>query len=112
LGVAACDGEVAFGFFVAVLFSLLEAFSIRKEELLLGWPLYFRWAAFIVSAFFLTKVVKIRNEKENLHQRFHDLKQEAGRLAASAEPLSFGIPKDNISMEEGRIRDRVGRVLA
>ena len=111
MGVAAWDGEARFGFFVAVLFSLLEAFSIRKEELLLGWPLYFRWAAFIVSAFFLTKVVKIRNEKENLHQRFDDLKQEAGRLAASAEPLSFGIPKDKLLMEEGRLTARVGSVL-
>jgi diguanylate cyclase (GGDEF)-like protein len=111
MGVAAWDGEAKFGFGVAILFSLLEALSLRKEDIPLGWALYLRWAVFLVSAIFLAKVVKTRAEKEQLGQRLDSLKHEAVRLAASAEPASFNVPKDKLLREESRQTARVGTVM-
>ncbi|HEY5040248.1 MAG TPA: hypothetical protein VIJ93_14375, partial [bacterium] len=111
IGIAAWEGDVKYGFGVAILFSLLEAFSLRKEDVPGGVVLYLRWATFLVSAFFLARVVKTRKEKEKLDNRLESLKSEAVKLASSAEPFSFNVPKDKLLMEESRLSARVGTVM-
>jgi diguanylate cyclase (GGDEF)-like protein len=110
MGVAAWSGEAKFGFWVAILFSLLEAVSLRHQNDAQGWVLYLRWAALLVFAFFLTRIVKTRAEKEQLGHKLESLKHEAGRFATS-EPSSFNIPKDKLLREESRLTARVGTVM-
>ncbi len=110
MGVAAWSGEAKFGFWVAILFSLLEAVSLRHQNNAQGWVLYLRWAALLVFAFFLTRIVKTRAEKEQLGNKLETLKHEAGRFA-TAEPSSFHIPKDKLLREESRLTARVGTVM-
>jgi diguanylate cyclase (GGDEF)-like protein len=110
IGVAAWTGEAKFGFWVAILFSFLEAASLRNDADSHGWALYLRWAAFIVSAFFLARLVKTRTEKEQLDHKLDSLKYEAERLI-TAEPSSFNIPKDKLLREESRLTARVGTVM-
>jgi diguanylate cyclase (GGDEF)-like protein len=111
IGIAAWEGEAQYGFWVAILFSLLEFLSLRKEDVPEGMVLILRWAAFLVSAVFLARVVKTRAEKELLNNRLESLKSEAVKLASSAEPSSFNIPKDKLLMEESRISARVGTLM-
>lgn len=111
MGIAAWEGEALYGFWVAILFSLLEAFYLRKEDSLAGVSLYLRWAAYLASAFFLARIVKTRKEKEELNSRLENLKSEASQLASEAEPTSFNIPKDKLLMEETRLSARVGTVM-
>lgn len=111
MGIAAWEGEALYGFWVAILFSLLEAFYLRKEDSLAGFSLYLRWAAYLASAFFLARIVKTRKEKEELNSRLESLKSEASQLASEAEPTSFNIPKDKLLMEESRLTARVGTVM-
>lgn len=110
MGIAAWEGEVKYGFWVAILFSFLEALFLRKEDTSQGAALYLRWAAFLVAAFFLAKVVKTRKEKEKLGQRLESLTTEAVKLTA-VEPSSFNVPKDKLLMEESRLSARVGTVM-
>lgn len=111
MGTAAWEGEARYGYLVAVLFSGLEAFYLRKEDAPQGLTLYLRWAAYLVSAAFLARVVKTRREKEQLNSRLESLKNDADQLASGAEPSSFNIPKDRLLMEEGRLSARVGTVM-
>ncbi len=111
MGIAAWEGEAKYGFWVAVLFSLLEAFYLRKEDAPQGIALYLRWAALLVSAVFLAKVVKTRKEKEQLDHHLESLKNEAVQLATGAEPSSFNVPKDKLLMEENRLSARMGTVM-
>jgi diguanylate cyclase (GGDEF)-like protein len=111
MGIAAWEGEAKYGFWVAILFSLLEAFYLKKEDAPQGLFLYLRWAAFFVSAEFLRRIVKTRKEKEQLNNRLESLKNEAVKLATDAEPSSFNIPKDKLLMEESRLSARVGTVM-
>jgi hypothetical protein len=69
MGIAAWEGEGKYAFLVALLFCGLEAFYLRKEDSPQGFALYLRWAAYIVSAFFLARIVKTRKEKEQLNSR-------------------------------------------
>ena len=110
IGVAAWNGGAKFGFWVAVLFSLLEAVSLRNDADSHGWTLYLRWCAFLVSAFFLARLVKTRTEKEQLGHKLESLKHEAGRLV-TAEPSSFNVSKDKLLREESRLTARVGTVM-
>ncbi|HVM32550.1 MAG TPA: sensor domain-containing diguanylate cyclase [bacterium] len=112
MGVVAWHGEAKFAFWVAILFCLLEALSLRKQTTAgpEAWALYLRWAALLVSAFFLARIVKTRTEKEQLGQRLESLKREADRFA-QAEPSSFNIPKDKLLREESRLTARVGTVM-
>jgi diguanylate cyclase (GGDEF)-like protein len=111
MGIAAWEGEALFGYWVALVFIFLEAFYLRKEDAPQGLSLYLRWAAYLVSAFFLTRVVKTRKEKEQLNHRLEALKSDAIQLASEAEPSSFNIPKDKLLMEENRLSARVGTVM-
>ena len=111
MGIAAWEGDAQYGFWVAILFSLLEAFYLRKEDTPHGLFLYLRWAAFLVSAVFLAKVVKTRKEKERLDYHLESLKSEAVQLASDAEPSSFNVPKDKLLMEESRLSARMGTVM-
>jgi len=111
MGTAAWEGEAKYGYLVAILFSGLEAFYLRKEDAPQGLTLYLRWAAYLVSAAFLARVVKTRREKEQLNSRLESLKNDAVQLASDAEPSSFNIPKDRLLMEEGRLSARVGTVM-
>ncbi|HJT25648.1 MAG TPA: hypothetical protein VJ873_13820, partial [bacterium] len=56
IGIAAWEGEAKYGYVVALLFSGLEAFYLRKEDVPQGLALYLRWAAYLVSAAFLARV--------------------------------------------------------
>ncbi len=111
MGIAAWEGDAKYGFWVAILFSLLEAFYLRKEDTPHGIYLYLRWAAFLVSAIFLAKIVKTRKEKELLDHHLESLKNEADQLASHAEPSSFNVPKDKLLMEESRLSARMGTVM-
>ncbi len=111
MGIAAWEGEAKYGYLVALLFSGLEAFYLRKEDAPQGLALYLRWAAYLVSAAFLARVVKTRREKEQLNSRLESLKNDAVRLASEAEPSSFNVPKDKLLMEESRLSARVGTVM-
>ena len=111
MGIAAWEGEALFGYWVALVFIFLEAFYLRKEDTPQGLSLYLRWAAYLVSAFFLTRVVKTRKEKEQLNHRLETLKNDAIQLASEAEPSSFDVPKDKLLMEENRLSARVGTVM-
>jgi diguanylate cyclase (GGDEF)-like protein len=111
MGIAAWEGEALFGYWVALVFIFLEAFYLRKEDTPQGLSLYLRWAAYLVSAFFLTRVVKTRKEKEQLDHRLESLKNDAIQLASEAEPSSFNVPKDKLLMEENRLSARVGTVM-
>ncbi len=111
MGTAAWEGEAKYGYLVAILFSGLEAFYLRKEDAPQGLTLYLRWAAYLVSAAFLARVVKTRREKEQLNSRLESLKNDADQLASEAEPSSFNVPKDRLLMEEGRLSARVGTVM-
>ncbi len=111
MGIAAWEGEALFGYWVALVFIFLEAFYLRKEDAPQGLSLYLRWAAYLVSAFFLTRVVKTRKEKEQLNHRLESLKNDAIQLASEAEPSSFNVPKDKLLMEENRLSARVGTVM-
>ncbi len=111
MGIAAWEGEALFGYWVALAFIFLEAFYLRKEDSPQGLSLYLRWAAYLVSAFFLTRVVKTRKEKEQLNYRLEALKNDAIQLASEAEPSSFNVPKDKLLMEENRLSARVGTVM-
>jgi len=114
MGIASWEGDAKYGFWVAILFSLLEAFypqedySLQRHSNLV---LYLRWATFLVSAFFLARVVKTRKEKEQLDHHLESLKNEAVQLASDAEPSSFNVPKDKLLMEEGRLSARMGTVM-
>ncbi|MGH7738756.1 MAG: diguanylate cyclase [bacterium] len=110
MGVVAWNGEAKFAFWVALLFSFLEAVSLRHVDNVRGWDLYLRWAALLVGAFFFARVVKTRAEKERLGNKLESLKHEAGRFAV-AEPSSFSIPKDKLLREESRLTARVGTVM-
>jgi diguanylate cyclase (GGDEF)-like protein len=111
MGIAAWEGEALYGYWVALVFIFLEAFYLRKEDAPQGLSLYLRWAAYLVSAFFLTRVVKTRQEKERLDHRLESLKNDAIQLASEAEPSSFNVPKDKLLMEENRLSARVGTVM-
>jgi len=111
MGIAAWEGEAKYGFWVALSFSLLEAFYLRKEDAPVGLSLYLRWAAYLVSAFFLAKIVGTRKEKEDLNHRLESLKNDAVHLTSEAEPSSFNIPKDKLLKEESRLSARVGTVM-
>lgn len=111
MGIAAWEGDAKYGFWVAILFSLLEAFYLRKEDSPHGLYIYLRWAAFLISAAFLAKIVKTRKEKELLDHHLESLKSEADRLASDAEPSSFNVPKDKLLMEESRLSARMGTVM-
>lgn len=113
MGIAAWEGDAKYGYLVAILFSGLEYIYIylRKEDDPQGLVLYLRWAAYLVSASFLARVVKTRREKEQLNSRLESLKNDADQLASEAEPSSFNIPKDRLLMEEGRLSARVGTVM-
>lgn len=111
MGIAAWEGEALFGYWVALVFIFLEAFYLRKEDTAQGLPLYLRWAAYLVSAFFLTRVVNTRKEKEQLNDRLEALKNDAIQLASEAEPSSFDVSKDKLLMEENRLSARVGTMM-
>ncbi|HUO58602.1 MAG TPA: sensor domain-containing diguanylate cyclase [bacterium] len=111
MGIAAWEGGATYGFWVAILFSFLEALYFRKEDTPVGVSLYLRWAALLVSAEFLRRVVGTRHEKERLDHQLKSLKNEAIQLASDAEPSSFNIPKDQLLMEEKRLTARVGTVM-
>jgi diguanylate cyclase (GGDEF)-like protein len=111
MGIAAWEGEAKYGYLVAILFSVLEAFYLRKEDAPEGLSLYLRWAAYLISAVFLARVVKTRREKEQLNLRLESLKNDADQLAFEAEPSSFNVPKDRLLMEESRLSARVGTVM-
>jgi diguanylate cyclase (GGDEF)-like protein len=111
IGIAAWEGEAQYGFWVAILFSLLEFLSLWRADAPERMVLFLRWAAFLVSAVFLARVVKTRAEKELLNNRLESLKSEAVKLASSAEPSSFSIPKDKLLMEESRLSARVGTLM-
>lgn len=111
IGIAAWEGDAKYGFWAALFFIFLEAFYLRKGNGTLGLTLYLRWAAFLVSAMFLAKVVKTRQEKEQLDHRLESLKSEAVKLASDAEPSSFNIPKDKLLREESRLSARVGTLM-
>ncbi len=112
MGVVAWHGGAKYAFWAAILFSLLEAGSLRHQNTPAGegWVLYLRWAALLVSAFFLARIVKTRAEKERLGHKLESLKNEADRFA-NAEPSSFSIPKDKLLREESRLTARVGTVM-
>ncbi|HET9870435.1 MAG TPA: GAF domain-containing protein, partial [bacterium] len=109
MGVVGWHGEAKFTFWVAILFSLLEAVALRHQSTQ-GWVFYLRWAGLLISAFFLVRIVRTRVEKERLGQKLESLKTEAGRLAR-AEPSSFNVPKDKLLLEESRLTARVGSVM-
>lgn len=111
MGIAAWEGEAKYGYLVAVLFSGLEAFYLRKEDSPQGLAIYLRWAAYLVSAGFLARIVKTRQEKEQLNSRLESLKNDAVQLASGAEPSSFNVHKDRLLMEESRLSARVGTVM-
>jgi diguanylate cyclase (GGDEF)-like protein len=111
MGIAAWEGEAKYGFWVASFFSLLEFLYLRKEDAPQGLSLYLRWGAYLVSAFFLARVVKTRKEKERLDHRLESLRNDAVQLATEAEPSSFNVPKDKLLMEESRLSARVGTVM-
>lgn len=111
MGVAAWEGEARFGFWVAISFCLLDMAYLRREDSSLGLSLYLRWAAYLISAFFFTGIVKTRKEKEKLDHQLKSLKNDAVQLAAGAEPSSFNVPKDQLLKEEGRLSARVGTVM-
>lgn len=111
MGTAAWEGEARFGFWVAISFCLLEIIYLRREDGALGLPLYLRWAAYLVSAFFLAGIVKTRKEKERLDHQLRTLKSDAVHLISNSEPSSFNVPKDQLLREEGRLSARVGTVM-
>ena len=111
MGVAAWEGEARYAFGVAILYSVLEAVSLRHEDLSQGLPQYLRWGTFLISAIFLSRIVKTREEKERLNQRLTTLQTEAENLANSEEMPSFKIPKDKLLVEENRLNARVGTVI-
>lgn len=115
MGTAAWEGEARFGFWVAISFCLLEVIYLRREDSALGFPLFLRWAAYLVSAFFLSGIVKTRREKEkekdSLDYQLKTLKSDAVHLVSNAEPSSFNVPKDKLLKEEGRLSARVGTVM-
>src|SRR5262249_15261534 len=86
IGIAAWEGDAKYGFLVALLFSLLEANYLRKEDGPPGLSLYLRWGTYLISAVFLARIVKTRKEKENLHSRLETLKSDAAHLTSGAEP--------------------------
>ena len=111
MGIAAWEGEAKYGFLVALVFSGLEAVYLRKEDGPPGLSLYLRWAAYLISAAFLARIVKTRKEKEQLNTRLETLKNDAAHLTSGAEPSSFNVPKDKLLMEEARLSARVGTVM-
>lgn len=111
IGVAAWEGKASYGFCVAILFSILEAISFHHENVPENLPLCLHWAAFLVTAIFLTQIVKTRKEKEQLNFRLNSLKDEAEKLAALAEPSSFNLQKDMLLREENRLSARIGTVM-
>lgn len=112
MGIAAWDGEAFYAFLVAILFSGLEAsLYFHKGDTPQGPSLYLRWAAYLVSAAFLARIVKTRQEKEQLNSRLESLKNDAVQLASEAEPSSFNVHKDRLLMEESRLSARVGTVM-
>ena len=111
IGIAAWEGEAKYGFLVAILFCGLEAFYLRKEDSPQGLSPYLRWAAYLASAGFLSRIVKTRREKDQLNSRLESLKNDAVQLASEAEPSSFHVPKDKLLMEETRLTARVGTVM-
>jgi len=69
---------------------------------------------FVILLFFillLKKVAEIRRQKEKIQGRLEHLHREAGTLAASAEPSSFIVPKDQLLQQEKRLGARVNTVL-
>ena len=111
IGIAAWDGGSVYGYGVAIFFSLLEALSLRREDVPEGLVLYLRWGAFLATAFFISRAAKMRTEKEKLNDRLESLKSDAAQFTSSAEPSSFDVSKDVLLKEESRLSARVGAVM-
>lgn len=111
MGVIAWEGRGFYAFCVAFIVCLCEALALRRSISIENTSLYLRWSSLFITAFFLSKVVQIRRDKERLDQRLIDLKNEADQLAASAEPGAFDTPSNQSLAEENRFSTRVGTVM-
>ncbi len=111
MGVASWEGKSFYAFAVAFVYCLCDALALRHSISFDSYSLYLRWIAFFITAFFLSKIVQIRSDKEKLNQKLVALKTEADQLALSSEPGAFEISSNQTFAMENRMSARVGTVM-